>query len=214
MKIKNILTTVGVAGVLGSTILTGCGTKEETTLSDTNVEEETISYDAFSQTISEIINVNRNEINQLDGHLGYQPVAISLESYGKYFGNIDNGCIYFVNNQDIVSKVNQFGTPVSSNVEVEGGEFLPYQHILLVPSNEVDSNFEKNTTYPYHDGYQVVGADTITYGQYFCDSDETYLLYTNTETVKCTNYSVEDGKIKSVEFGVPVEKNKVLEKEQ
>lgn len=39
MKIKNILTTVGVAGVLGSTILTGCGTKEETTLSDTNVEE-------------------------------------------------------------------------------------------------------------------------------------------------------------------------------
>lgn len=143
MKIKNILTTVGVAGVLGSTILTGCGTKEETTLSDTNVEEETISYDAFSQTISEVINVNRNEINQLDGHLGYQPVAISLESYGKYFGNIDNGCIYFVNNQDIVSKVNQFGTPVSSNVEVEGGEFLPYQHILLVPSNEVDSNFEK-----------------------------------------------------------------------
>lgn len=121
MKIKNILTTVGVAGVLGSTILTGCGTKEETTLSDTNVEEETISYDAFSQTISEVINVNRNEINQLDGHLGYQPVAISLESYGKYFGNIDNGCIYFVNNQDIVSKVNQFGTPVSSNVEVEGG---------------------------------------------------------------------------------------------
>lgn len=54
MKIKNILTTVGVAGVLGSTILTGCGTKEETTLSDTNVEEETISYDAFSQTISEV----------------------------------------------------------------------------------------------------------------------------------------------------------------
>ena len=140
MKIKNILTTVGVAGVLGSTILTGCGTKEETTLSDTNVEEETISYDAFSQTISEVINVNRNEINQLDGHLGYQPVAISLESYGGVVGFLDDGCIYFINNEDVFASTNQFGSPISSTQDVDVEEFLPYQHILLVPYT-TSSNF-------------------------------------------------------------------------
>ena len=214
MKIKNILTTVGVAGVLGSTILTGCGAKEETTLSDTNVEEENISYDAFSQTISEVINVNRNEINQLDGHLGYQPVAISLESYGKVISSLDNGCIYFVNNQDVVANSNDFGKGVVQEEVINDGEFLPYQHILLVPVGKIDSNFYENTTYPYHDGYQIMGADTVTYGKVVCFHDETYLLYANTETVKCTNYTVEDGKTRSTEFGVPVEKKKVLEKEQ
>lgn len=138
-------------------------------------------------------------------------MAISLESYGKLSGRIDGCCIYFVNNEDVVSDINQFGETVSPTEEVNDGEFLPYQHILLVP-NEIDSNFEENTTYPYHEGYQIVGADTVTYGQLAPRYDDTYLLYTNTETVKCVNYSVEGGKTESTEFGVPVEKNKVLEK--
>ncbi len=214
MKLKNALTTVGFAGVLSSIILTGCGTKEDSTLPDTNVEEKAISYDAFSQTISEVIDVNRNEINQLDGHLGYQPVAISLESYGKLFPFLGDGCIYFVNNQDIVANSNNFGKGVAQEEVINDGEFLPYQHILLVPVGKIDSNFYENTTYPYHDGYQIMGADTVTYGEVVCFHDETYLLYANTETVKCTNYTVEDGKTKSLEFGTPVEKAKVLRKEQ
>lgn len=81
-----------------------------------------------------------------------------------------------------------------------------------MPVSDIDSNFEENITYPYHDGYQIVGADTVTYGKISCLHGETYLLYTNTEIVKCTNYSMEDGKTKSLEFGIPISKNKILEK--
>lgn len=214
MKVKNTIVAVGVAGVISASVLSGCGAKEDSSSSNSSEEKQNISYDAFSQTILEVVDVNRNEVTQFEGHLGYQPVAISLESYGKTFSYLDEGCIYFVNNQDIISNNNNFGTGVAPEEVIEDGEFLPYQHILLVPVSDIDSNFEENTTYPYHDGYQIVGADTVTYGKTFCLHDETYLLYTNTETVKCTNYSVEDGKTKSIEFGVPKENNKVLEKEQ
>ena len=59
-----------------------------------------------------------------------------------------------------------------------------------------------------YDGYESIGFGDVYDGIFY------YTLYTNTETVKCTNYTVEDGKTKSLEFGTPVEKAKVLRKEQ
>ena len=140
MKIKNTLTAVGVAGVLGSTIFTGCDAMEDDSISNDTQVEETISYEAFSQTISQVVDISSNKITQLDGHLGYQPVAISLESYGGVVGFLDGGCIYFINNEDVFASTNQFGSPISSTQDVDVEEFLPYQHILLVPYT-TSSNF-------------------------------------------------------------------------
>ena len=44
------------------------------------------------------------------------------------------------------------------------------------------------------------------------DEDQTYLLYVNTELVKCEEYWVDEGKTMSKEFGTPISKNKLLEK--
>lgn len=77
MKVKNTIVAVGVAGVISASVLSGCGAKEDNSSSNSSGEKESISYDAFSQTISEVVDINRNETTQFEGHLGYQPVAFS-----------------------------------------------------------------------------------------------------------------------------------------
>ena len=75
---------------------------------------------------------------------------------------------------------------------------------MIVP----EDNYDACANPQDYDGYESIGFETVQDDIYY------YVLYTNTETVKCTNYTVEDGKTKSLEFGTPVEKAKVLRKEQ
>ena len=161
-------------------------------------ENKTKVYEEFQQQVDSPLPLNDDEMIQIDSHLGYQLDNVVYR--------IDDGLyIKFVNNTDVVAAVREFGEPIQPQEEVQDGMFLPYQHILIVPEDNYDT-FNNPQEY---DGYESNGFDHVVDGVL-----SYYTIYTNTETVKCTNYTVEDGKTKSLEFGTPVEKAKVLRKEQ
>ena len=161
-------------------------------------ENKTKVYEDFQQNVDSPLPLNDDEMIQIDSHLGYQ--------LDNVVSRIDDGLyIKFVNNTDVVAAVREFGEPIQPQEEVQDGMFLPYQHILIVPEDNYDT-FNNPQEY---DGYESNGFDHVVDGVL-----SYYTIYTNTETVKCTNYTVEDGKTKSLEFGTPVEKAKVLRKEQ
>ena len=161
-------------------------------------ENKTKVYEDFQQNVDFPLPLNDDETIQIDSHLGYQ--------LDNVVSRIDDGLyIKFVNNTDVVAAVRKFGEPIQPQEEVQDGVFLPYQHILIVPEDNYDA-FNNPQEY---DGYESNGFDHVVDGVL-----SYYTIYTNTETVKCTNYTVEDGKTKSLEFGTLVEKAKVLRKEQ
>ena len=161
-------------------------------------ENKTKVYEDFQQNVDFPLPLNDDETIQIDSHLGYQLDNVVYR--------IDDGLyIKFVNNTDVVAAIREFGEPIQPQEEVQDGVFLPYQHILIVPEDNYDT-FNNPQEY---DGYESNGFDHVVDGVL-----SYYTIYTNTETVKCTNYTVEDGKTKSLEFGTPVEKAKVLRKEQ
>ena len=157
-------------------------------------------FDPFEQTVLVPLYLDADQVIQIDGHLAYKPVSVVYSSYFE-----DGPCISFSNTEEVITNGGEnFGEVVQDkDFSTKEGEFLPYQHVLIVP----EDNYDACANPQEYDGY-------VTYGKVVCFHDETYLLYANTETVKCTNYTVEDGKTRSTEFGVPVEKKKVLEKEQ
>lgn len=196
---KNVVTgTVAViTACLGLGININSCRRLERIAEDNN--NQTKVYEAFHQHLDFALPLNDNETIQIEGHLGYQ-----LDNVFS-IGNEDGLFIGFINNTDVVSTVHEFGQPIQPQEKVEDGVFLPYQHILIVP----EDNYEASNNPQEYDGYEAHGFD------YFVDDVlSSYTIYTNIETVKCTNYSVENEKTKSTEFGVPVEKNKTLKKEQ
>ena len=161
-------------------------------------ENKTKVYEDFQQNVDFPLPLNDDETIQIDSHLGYQ--------LDNVVSRIDDGLyIKFVNNTDVVAAIREFGEPIQPQEEVQDGVFLPYQHILIVPEDNYDA-FNNPQEY---DGSESNGFDHVVDGVL-----SYYTIYTNTETVKCTNYTVEDGQTKSLEFGTPVEKAKVLRKEQ
>ena len=157
-------------------------------------------FDPFEQTVLVPLYLDEDQVIQIDGHLAYKPVSVV---YGSYFE--DGPCISFSNTEEVITNgVEDFGEVVQDkDFSTKEGEFLPYQHILIVP----EDNYDACANPQEYDGYESIGFETVQNGIY-------YVLYTNTETVKCTNYTIEDGQTKSLEFGTPVEKAKVLRKEQ
>lgn len=157
-------------------------------------------FDPFEQTIHVPLYLDDDQVIQIDGHLAYKPVSVVYSSYFE-----DGPCILFSNTEEVVTNgVENFGEVVQDkDFSTKEGEFLPYQHVLIVP----EDNYDACANPQDYDGYESIGFETV-------QNDIYYILYTNTETVKCTNYTVEDGKTKSLEFGTPVEKAKVLRKEQ
>lgn len=158
-------------------------------------------FDPFEQTIHVPLYLDDDQVIQIDGHLAYKPVSVVYSSYFE-----DGPCILFSNTEEVVTNgVENFGEVVQDkDFSTKEGEFLPYQHVLIVP----EDNYDACANPQDYDGYESIGFETVQDDIYY------YVLYTNTETVKCTNYTVEDGKTKSLEFGTPVEKAKVLRKEQ
>ncbi len=158
-------------------------------------------FDPFEQTIHVPLYLDDDQVIQIDGHLAYKPVSVVYSSYFE-----DGPCILFSNTEEVVTNgVENFGEVVQDkDFSTKEGEFLPYQHVLIVP----EDNYDACANPQDYDGYESIGFETVQDDIYY------YVLYANTETVKCTNYTVEDGQTKSLEFGTPVEKAKVLRKEQ
>ena len=157
-------------------------------------------FDPFEQTVLVPLYLDDDQVIQIDGHLAYKPDSVVYSSYFE-----DGPCISFSNTEEVITNgVENFGEVVQDkDFSTKEGEFLPYQHVLIVP----EDNYDACANPQEYDGYESIGFETV-------QNDIYYILYTNTETVKCTNYTVEDGKTKSLEFGTPVEKAKVLRKEQ
>ena len=157
-------------------------------------------FDPFEQTVLVPLYLDDDQVIQIDGHLAYKPDSVVYSSYFE-----DGPCISFSNTEEVIANgVEDFGEVVQDkDFSTKEGEFLPYQHILIVP----EDNYDACANPQEYDGYESIGFETVQNGIY-------YVLYTNTETVKCTNYTIEDGQTKSLEFGTPVEKAKVLRKEQ
>ena len=157
-------------------------------------------FDPFEQTVLVPLYLDADQVIQIDGHLAYKPVSVVYSSYFE-----DGPCISFSNTEEVITNGGEnFGEVVQDkDFSTKEGEFLPYQHILIVP----EDNYAACANPQEYDGYESIGFETV-------QNDIYYILYTNTETVKCTNYTVEDGQTKSLEFGTPVEKAKVLRKEQ
>ena len=155
-------------------------------------------FDPSEQTVLVPLYLDDDQVIQIDGHLAYKPDSVVYSSYFE-----DGPCISFSNTEEVITNgVENFGEVVQDkDFSTNEGEFLPYQHILIVP----EDNYAACVNPQEYDGYESIG---------FEPAQGYYTLYTNTETVKCTNYTVEDGKTKSLEFGTPVEKAKVLRKEQ
>ena len=158
-------------------------------------------FDPFEQTIHVPLYLDDDQVIQIDGHLAYKPVNVVDSSYFE-----DGPCILFSNTEEVVTNGGEdFGEVVQDkDFSTNEGEFLPYQHILIVSEDNHDTWVNPQE----YDGYESIGFGDVQDDIFY------YTLYTNTETVKCTNYTVEDGKTKSLEFGTPVEKAKVLRKEQ
>ena len=158
-------------------------------------------FDPFEQTIHVPLYLDDDQVIQIDGHLAYKPVNVVDSSYFE-----DGPCILFSNTEEVVTNGGEdFGEVVQDkDFSTKEGEFLPYQHILIVSEDNHDTWVNPQE----YDGYESIGFGDVQDDIFY------YTLYTNTETVKCTNYIVEDGKTKSLEFGTPVEKAKVLRKEQ
>ena len=159
-------------------------------------------FDPFEQTVHVPVYLTDDQVMQIDGHLAYKPVSVVYSSYFE-----DGPCILFSNTEEVITNGGEnFGEVVQDkDFSTKEGEFLPYQHILIVP----EDNYDACANPQEYDGYESNGFDLVVDGVL-----SYYTIYTNTETVKCTNYTVEDGKTKSLEFGTPVEKAKVLRKEQ
>ena len=158
-------------------------------------------FDPFEQTVFVPLYLDDDQVIQIDGHLAYKPVNVVDSSYFE-----DGPCILFSNTEEVVTNGGEdFGEVVQDkDFSTKEGEFLPYQHILIVSEDNHDTWVNPQE----YDGYESIGFGDVQDDIFY------YTLYTNTETVKCTNYTVEDGKTKSLEFGTPVEKAKVLRKEQ
>lgn len=158
-------------------------------------------FDPFEQTIHVPLYLDDDQVIQIDGHLAYKPDSVVYSSYFE-----DGPCILFSNTEEVVTNGGEdFGEVVQDkDFSTKEGEFLPYQHILIVSEDNHDTWVNPQE----YDGYESIGFGDVQDDIFY------YTLYTNTETVKCTNYTVEDGKTKSLEFGTPVEKAKVLRKEQ
>jgi len=203
-KNKNIYRTSFVSIFL-SLIISGCSINSDNSNQDEEYTQNV--YLPHEQTISIPIENDEDytsEVVQYDSNLGYRPVAFSFESYGRVIDFVHDLNIVFTNECEVIATPGKIGTPVEkSENDNKNYVFDSYQHILSVPIEE-DNCYEDVKEYPYHEGYEVVGMDTVSWGELYPINSKEVLLYVNTCPVEVKNYILEDDKIKSTEFGRPI----------
>jgi len=142
------------------------------------------------------------EVWQLAGDGGFAMMNQELLTMARYNMHVLN--IVFTNECEVIATPGKIGTPVEkSENDNKNYVFDSYQHILSVPIEE-DNCYEDVKEYPYHEGYEVVGMDTVSWGELYPINSKEVLLYVNTCPVEVKNYILEDDKIKSTEFGRPI----------
>lgn len=218
-KIKKNIYAMALASVIGSSTLMGCGNSDHEDKVSTTIETaddkkiEPINFSPYEQIVSVCIDKKKElfkEIIQYDAYEGYEPVAFSFESWGTA-GPVWGGLnIVFSNNCEVIAPPSEIGKPVdsyenSANSYVSDNTYVfdAYQHILSVPIGENDC-YDVVKQYPFHEGYKLIGMDTLVFGSALSVLKNEVLLYTNTCPVEVKNYAVEDGKVKCCEFGRPI----------
>lgn len=124
-----------------------------------------------------------------DYHPGYEPVALSVSTYGKRFRNYGGGAILYVNTEEVVVKTSsqeyeyvEFGIPTSV-LEENSDMYNVGEHIVSVIYEEDLSNYH-NDLISVPDGYKIVGFANPKYGEsLFEKSSGTIVLFVNTVPV-------------------------------
>lgn len=212
--ISGALALIGTAIIIGGSIYFVVRDKQDKNTNEIipTTMEQTCTFLPGEHIIAMPIEDPTKEVKTYEGHAGYKPVGISTSAYGKYGYTYGEGYILYENIVDVNAYAtgmdeegnyvySTFGTPVEVQYNVSG-QYDAYEHIVSVPY----SGFIKNDIQiEYHDGYEIAGIGTSTYGQYGASQPSGCILYTNTEPVE---YVYE----KNTYFGTPIEKGKVLEK--
>lgn len=207
---------------LTSATLTGCGstsTNEEVSEVVT-IEDETKTFKPGEHILSIPLEKDIRKVNvQFDYYPGYEPVGISVASYGKLLPSNGGGVIMYSNIEEVecTSYVRDkdgnplyldFGTPMY-DVSTKDGlddsekEFGIGEHIISVPLK--DYRRTENFQYEYHEGYEVVGIAASAYGELLPSYGGGALLYKNVQPVKCIK--ADNG---YTTFGTPIELEKGL----
>lgn len=203
---------------VASSNLTGCGNQNSGAVAIT--QNTTIHFDVGEHIISVPIStendIRENNV-QYEYHPGYEPIGISLNAWGLYHNYFDGGSIIYSNTEEVECSSNSidkdgnyictnFGTPIYYNKEGYDSnnntkEFDIGEHIISVPINE-DNRLEQ-FQYDYHEGYEVVGIATSSWGGYHNYFAGGVLLYKNITPVQCA--LTDDGYIT---FGKPIKSEK------
>lgn len=203
---------------LTSSSLVGCSSSNNKDNETSIIQTETTIYDIGEHILSVPIEEDIRTCNfQYEYHPGYEPVGISLKAYGQIFNNYGGGAILYSNTEPVeccsiqTSSSDEFlsldfGTPLSIKQTDEDKkekikEFGVGEHIISIPLTS--DNSTDNIQYEYHEGYEVVGIATTSYGQRFNNFGGGVILYKNITPVKCNladnGYTM---------FGIPFETEK------
>lgn len=186
-------------------IIGGLASKKDSTKEDT----ENGIFEPGEHVVSIPIDDITKEITVYEGHAGYMPIGINVNSLSE--ANEDSGNMIFVNtievkatstgNDEYGNKIYEdFGTPIDYTVSLSENEYEVGQHIITVPCDCDDKlNIE------YYDGYNIAAIARTYIGA--GNEKDGCILYVNNEPVEY----VYDETNKSY-FGTPIEKGKVLEK--
>ena len=180
------------------------------------------SFDAGEHIISIEIDDPTIEKKQYEYHEGYKVVGISTDAHGEYSYNYGQAHLVYSNEYPVKCHpthikgeellYTDFGEPTNYEREKTTSgtgwrEFNPGEHIISVPLEEQETN---NYQINYHDGYEVVGIASSSYGKYQSVYGGGCILYVNTEKVKCIEDESDENSYTT--FGIPEEDTKVLEK--
>lgn len=186
---------------VASSSLTGCGNQSSGAVAIT--QNTTVHFDVGQHIISVPIStendIRENNV-QYEYHPGYEPIGISITAWGNFKNYFGGGSIIYANTEEVEYISNSidkdgnyictnFGTPMYYNEEENHSnsnikEFGVGEHIISVPINE-DNRLEQ-FQYDYHEGYEVVGIATSSWGDVKNYFGGGILLYKNTTPVQCT----------------------------
>lgn len=203
--------------------LTGCSSEngeEPVTQQEVTIQDFAQRFGVGEHTISVPIGSGvRSNIVQHEYHPGYEPVGITVRSYGKIMECYGGGAILYTNTSEVECNATSvgkdgyvqftdFGTPVeyevSSSEEVKGGKiFAPGEHIISIPL-PVYIMKEESVQLPSYPGYEIVGVASSSYGEIMSADAGGALLLRNTVPVEC---ALSDGGYNSI--GIPIEQAKV-----
>lgn len=216
--VSGVIAVIGAAAIIGGGIYFSVKEKNEAKANEPTpvTIEQICTFSPGEHIVTMPIEDPTKEVKTYEGHAGYKPVGISTSAYGQNSNWYDQVYIIYENTVDVnvhASGVDKegnyvyanFGAPVEVTSTTKGqNEYDAYEHIVSVPY----SNFNKNDIQiEYHDGYEIAGIGTASYGKNVAYNGGGCILYVNTEPVEYV-YDEET----ETYFGTPVEKEKVLEK--